>query len=105
VAKKPKRERAIRREAQRRSASIAKDAERLFELEPGGSAERPIEVDSPSIVESRSRATPCPRCGGPHRVEEHAAVAVAGVRLREARLTCRSCGSRRSMWFQLPLYN
>jgi hypothetical protein len=105
VAKKPKRERTVRREAVRRAQSLARDNERLFALEPGGSPERPIDVAAAPIVESRARATPCPRCAGQHHIEEHAAVAVGGVRLREARLVCHQCGTRRSLWFRLPELN
>jgi hypothetical protein len=105
MAKKPKRARTVRREADRRSAAFTRDAERLFTLEPGGAPERPIAVDSASIVESRSTATVCPRCGATHRVDEHVAVSIGGVRLREAKLVCRNCGSRRSLWFRLPVLN
>jgi transposase-like protein len=58
-----------------------------------------------TVVELRAVAMPCPRCEGQHRVEEHAAVVVEGVRLREVRLVCRACGSRRSAWFRLPVLN
>jgi transposase-like protein len=105
VAKKPKRERTLRREAARSAKSFARDRERLFALEPGGSSARPIDVAAVSVIELRALALPCPRCAGAHRLEEHAAVTVAGARLREARLVCRLCGSRRSLWFRLPSVN
>lgn len=105
VAKKPKRDRTVRREAVRRALSLARDKERLFALEPGGAPERPIAVASAPVVDSRARTTLCPRCGGHHHLEEHAAVTIDGVRLREARLKCPTCGSRRSLWFRLPELN
>ena len=105
MAKKPKRERTIRREATRRSVALAHDQERLFRLGPGGSAERPVDLASASVVEIRARAAPCPRCAGTHHVDEHLAVTIHGVQLREARLSCRSCGSTRSLWFRLPTLN
>ena len=105
MSKKPKRARTIRREAVRDAASLAHRRERLFALDPGGSAERPIPVDAVSVVELRAEAMPCPRCEGEQRVDEHAAVTAQGVRLREARMVCRACGSRRSVWFQLPVLN
>lgn len=105
VAKKPKRDRTLRREAARAAAALAADRERLFALEPGGSPERQIDVDAVSIVEVRAAAVACPRCAGRHRVDEHAAVTVAGARLREVRLACAQCGSRRSLWFRLPVLN
>jgi len=105
VPKKPKRDRTVRREAARAAAALATNRERLFALEPGGSPERPIEVDAVPIVELRAAAVACPRCAGRHRLQEHAAVVLAGVRLREARLRCDACGSRRSLWFRLPVLN
>jgi transposase-like protein len=105
MPKKPKRERTVRREAARAAVSLAHDRERLFALEVGGSSARPIDVDAVTVIELRAAAVPCPRCAGEQRVEEHAAVTVDGVRLREARLRCRACGSRRSLWFRLPVMN
>jgi hypothetical protein len=103
MAGKPRRSRTARREADRTLARARGDRERLFAREPGGSAVRPISVPSASVVELRAGSTPCPRCGGEHAVEEHAAVTETGVRLREVRLRCRACGARRSMWFELPV--
>jgi hypothetical protein len=75
--------------------------ERLFSLSPGGAAARPLLIPSPSVVEGRALAERCPRCDGEHELLEHAAVTVNGVRLREARLRCRSCRSARSLFFQI----
>lgn len=105
MSKKPKRARTIRREAQRAAADLMDKRERLFALETGGSPERPIDVEAASVVEVRAQSVRCPRCDGVHRVAEHAAVVVRGSRLREARLVCRQCGSRRSLWFRLPSLN
>lgn len=102
---KPKRPRTARREEARHFSKLAKDRERLFMLEPGGSAERPIEVETPSVIETRARSMPCPRCDGEHEVLEHAAVTTERGSLREARVRCRSCGSRRSIWFRLAALN
>ena len=102
---KPKRARTVRREAARRLTELGRDRERLFLREPGGTPEHPIPVDSSSVVESRARSVPCPRCDGEHRVEEHRAVSTPSGLLREARLVCSRCGSRRSLWFRLPLPN
>jgi hypothetical protein len=101
----PRRARTARREAERRLASLGRDRERLFARSPGGSPERPIEIESAAIVEPRARSTSCPRCGGEHIVDEHAAVTHGGGRLREARLRCRQCGSTRSLWFRLRVVN
>ncbi len=105
MASKPKRARTERRELVRRLERLGREKERLFAREAGGSPEHPLEVDSASVVDVRARATPCPLCDREHTVEEHRAVEHAGARLREARLVCRSCGSRRSLWFRLPVVN
>jgi hypothetical protein len=106
MAPKPKRARTVRREASRAATQLARDRERVFQLSPGGRPDAPIDVSSASVVEVRSSAVPCPRCGGEHVVEEHAAVAGPdGARLRQVRLRCRRCGSTRAMWFRLPTMN
>jgi hypothetical protein len=102
---KPKRARTERREAARRFVRLGKDRERLFAAEPGGSAERPIDVESSSVVEARARSVPCPLCEGELEVVEHAASVTEHGSLREARLRCRRCGARRSLWFRLALPN
>jgi hypothetical protein len=102
---KPKRPRTARREAARKLSKLAEDRERLFALEAGGSAERPIEVGTPSVIDVRARSVPCPRCGGEHEMLEHAAVTTEHGSLREARLRCRQCASRRSIWFRLVTMN
>lgn len=102
---KPKRDRTARREAARAAVKLGTDRERLFRHEPGGSPERPIDVESASIVEPRARSLTCPLCEGEHEVVEHAAVTTPRGALREARLRCRRCGSRRSLWFRLPIVN
>jgi hypothetical protein len=105
VPPKPKRARTLRREAVRQVEQLGRDRERLFRLEPGGSAERPIEVSTPALVEARAREAACPRCGGEQEPVEHRAVVVGGARLREAVLRCRSCGTGRSLWFRLRTVN
>lgn len=100
MAKKP-RPRTQRRETERAIGKLQDARERLFELEPGGSPERALPVASPAIVEVHAESVPCPRCGSKHEVLEHVAATVAGVRLREARLRCRQCGTKRSLWFRI----
>jgi hypothetical protein len=71
-------------------------------LEAGGSPARPLDVPSASVVEAQALGVPCPQCQGPHEMLEHAAItAEGGARLREVRLSCRQCGSRRSLFFRL----
>jgi hypothetical protein len=102
---RPKRGRTEKREAARRSVKLAEGREKLFSREPGGSAERPLEVEGAAVIELRARAVPCPLCDGEQMVLEHAAVTVEAERLREVRLQCRRCGSKRSLWFRIALLN
>jgi predicted RNA-binding Zn-ribbon protein involved in translation (DUF1610 family) len=98
----PKRsERSERRQEERGEARLRDDRERLFLLDPGGSPERPIDAQSAAVIEAQATRVPCPRCGGSQEVIEHAARVHASVRLREAKLRCRQCGSTRSLWFRI----
>lgn len=78
-----------------------RDLERLAQLDTGGSAARPIAVTSPSQVEVVALRRACPLCGGPLRLEEHAAAVVDGARLRIARVACTACAVRRALYFRL----
>ncbi len=95
------RPRTERRELARNEEKLGLEREKLFALEAGGSPRRPREVASASLVEPEARSARCPRCGGEQQVDEHLAATIEGVRLREARLRCRQCGSRRSLWFKI----
>ena len=98
----PKRsERTVRREHERAHTRLLGDRERLFALEPGGQPQRPIEAASAAVIEAHAVGVPCPRCAGSQEVLEHAARVHDGARLREIRLCCRQCGSKRSLWFKI----
>jgi hypothetical protein len=99
--KPTERARTARRAALRASDKLARQRERLFQLEPGAAPERPIDVDSPSVVELRAAALECPRCQVAFRVEAHRAPSSPGMRLREAEVSCPRCGQHRSIWFRL----
>jgi transposase-like protein len=100
--RQPKRsERTVRREGERATTRLQEDRERLFALEPGGRIERPIEAASAAVIEAHATSVPCPRCDSGQEVTEHIALVHQGVRLREAQLRCRQCGSRRSLWFKI----
>ena len=103
MAKKKKTERArsLRRAAQRATDKLGRQRERLLELEPGGSPERPIDVESASVVEPRAQSLHCPRCDTPLRVDAHLAPSTPGMRLREVQASCPRCGHRRTVWFRL----
>lgn len=101
MAAKKSRPRTKLRQAARATTKLQSARERLFELEPGGSAERPFAIVSAAVVETHAESVPCPRCEGRQEVLEHVARTIDGARLREARLRCRQCGTTRSMWFRI----
>ncbi|HEU0035059.1 MAG TPA: hypothetical protein VFQ53_30745 [Kofleriaceae bacterium] len=90
-------ERTARREAERAAKKLVQDREKLARLVAGGSPERPIAVESPSVIEVRVRATPCPQCEGLLRVDDHRAEAG----LRAVDVTCTLCHAKRTLWFKL----
>jgi hypothetical protein len=99
--------RGQRRAAERAAVSLAKDRVRLAELEPGGAPERPIVVDSASVVESRARDTRCAVCEAGLELADHDVVAHAGASLRRTRLVCKECHTPRVIWFRIapPMAN
>jgi ferredoxin len=92
---------AERRAMARAQEKLGKKREQLAKIEAGGSPERPIDVVSASVVETRATSIPCPRCLGTCRVEEHAAETVEDRRLRIARMKCAQCGTGRAVYFRI----
>ncbi len=101
MAAKPKRPRAERRQADRDLEKARRDARKLYQLEPGGSADRPLVVTSPSQIEIDAASRPCPLCGGELRAGLHEVREVAGQRLRVAPLSCRSCRATFERFYRL----
>ena len=102
---KKKSPRTERRESERAALKIARQREKLATLEEGGSPERPIAMESASQVEAHARSISCARCGGSLLVAEHTAETIDHARLRVARMTCPTCGARRSVYFRLKTLN
>lgn len=75
--------------------------DKLAELEPGGSAERPLEVTTASLVEPVAKDLRCARCEGPLRVDDHAARAS----LRVVSLSCVACGASRVVYVRIAKAN
>lgn len=92
-----KRARTERRKMDRDREKLADAREQLARISPGGSPERPLVVESASVVEPRALALGCARCGGELRLEDHAAV----QGLRRVRARCRPCGAVREVWLRL----
>jgi hypothetical protein len=86
-------ERALRKEVRLREGRAAQL--------PGGSAERPIDVPSASVVEGKARATPCIQCEGDLELRGDRAVSTARGVLRELALACRRCHTPRTLWFRI----
>jgi hypothetical protein len=101
VAKKKPSPRAERREAARAAEKLGRAREVLARLEPGGAAERPVDVESASQIEPHASALGCLRCDGPLRIDEHAAVTLGERRLRVVKMRCAQCGTKRDAWFRI----
>ena len=91
-------ERTERRARERELRRLVRDRERLAELEPGGSAERPIDIASPAVIEGRVGSLRCPQCDGNYAIDDHQS-ASPGVRV--VSVTCRMCRTSRQYWFRL----
>lgn len=98
MSKKPTRARTERRVREREARGLVRDRERLAALSTGGSAERPIVVETVSVIEPRIRSLPCPQCDGELELRDHRA---AGAGLREVDVRCRRCHAPRTLWFRL----
>jgi hypothetical protein len=101
-----KRSRTERREREREAQKLARARVKLADLEPGGAADRPIEVASASVIEPHALSMPCAACGTASiRVDEHIAVTVGEAgderRLRVVRARCATCGHRRDVYFRI----
>ncbi|HRG97348.1 MAG TPA: hypothetical protein PLR99_13935 [Polyangiaceae bacterium] len=107
MAKRPKRDRTVRREASRALDKSRAERLALAKLEAGGAPERPRVVSTAALVEPTARSLPCPACGGSVRLVEHTAEERAGRRLRVCVVDCSACGARVERFFEVapPLLN
>jgi len=78
-----------------------RDLDRLARLAPGGAPDRPIDVDTPAVVDVMAEARRCPLCEGTLQLREHTAETIGGERLRVAHVQCTSCGIARAIYFRL----
>jgi len=100
-AKRTPRLRTLERRSRNLDDKLVRNKSKMLDLLPGGTRQLPLDVSSASLVEPKARSVRCPRCDEPFTVEAHEAHADDGARLREARLHCRICDERRSMWFRV----
>jgi predicted Zn finger-like uncharacterized protein len=96
--RKKRPDRSTRHGAGRAARQLVRDRERLAALVPGGSADRPIDVPSSAVIETRAEAQRCPQCDGPYRIDDHQAPSAS---LRELSVQCQRCGVARRLWFRI----
>jgi hypothetical protein len=103
VAKKKAgtRQRTLDRALERKRQKLHEARVQLARLEPGGSPERPLEVSSASVVQSRAESEPCLRCNGAMRCAEHGTAEGSHGLLRLVELSCRSCGETRRVYLRI----
>lgn len=100
MAKKKKRRerpRTVRRRRERALDALGDARERLAALSAGGAADRPLDVDSASVVELVAARLGCARCDGAVRVLRHDAV----DGLRRVHTRCTTCERTREVWLRL----
>ena len=98
---KKSRPRTMRRTEVRRVQKLAAERIALAKAEVGGSAARPLVVESAAIVESRAYGLGCAVCAGVLRGFAHDAVTVDGVALRRVQSGCVECNTERETWVQI----
>jgi hypothetical protein len=99
---RPPRPRRQQREQQRALRKTVRQLERLAAELPGGSPERPIEVASASVVETKARAIPCVQCEAIEmELRGDRATSTARGILRELAMVCRQCHAARAVWLRV----
>ncbi|HEX3904135.1 MAG TPA: hypothetical protein VH853_14950 [Polyangia bacterium] len=99
---RPPRPRRQQREQQRALRKTVRQIERLAGELPGGSAERPLDVTSASVVETRARATECIQCDAVEmEIRGDRATSTARGVLREVAMVCRRCHAGRTVWVRV----
>lgn len=91
-------ERTERRAKERAARQLVRDREKLAGLVAGGSAERPIEVTSSAVIETRVRSLSCPQCEGEYKILDHRST---GAGMRAVDVRCHTCGTPRTLWFRI----
>jgi hypothetical protein len=99
---RPPRPRRQQREQERALRKTVRQLERLAAEMPGGSPERPIDVTSASVVETKARSLPCVQCEAIEmELRGDRATSTARGILRELALVCRQCHAARAVWFRV----
>ena len=104
--KKPKKKARRLTKAERAQRALRSDQETLARMEPGGTPERPLDVPSPSVVESRAIGLGCVYCEGEVKLRAHEAEKVGAQLLRRIETECGACGGTREVWVRAsPVLN
>src|SRR5450631_775454 len=99
---RPPRPRRQQREQQRVLRKSVRQVERLAAELPGGSPERPIDITSASVVETKARAIQCVQCDALEmELRGDRATSTARGVLRELAMVCRQCHAPRAIWFRV----
>jgi len=99
---RPPRPRRQQREQQRTLRKSVRQLQRLAAEMRGGSPERPIDVASASVVETKARAVPCVQCEATEmELRGDRATSTARGVLRELAMVCRQCHATRALWFRV----
>ncbi len=98
-----KRPRTLRREADRETEALIAAKEKLATLEAGGTEERPLAVESASLVEPRALRERCLACDSAVDLVDHRAVHVRGTLVREVVVKCKRCARRRALWIRVAV--
>jgi hypothetical protein len=91
------RPRTVRRQLDRDRKKLDEAKLKLASLEPGFRADRPIVVDSASVIEPHVRGMRCPVCDVGYHVNEH----VATPEGRTVLARCPQCGRTPRIYFVL----
>ena len=99
---RPPRPRRQKREQERALRKTVRQLERLAVELPGGAPERPLEVASASVVETKARAMRCIQCAATEmELRSDRATSTARGVLRELAMVCRQCHAGRAVWFRV----
>jgi hypothetical protein len=91
----------VRRRPKGKRSKIAELTSELVRIVDGGSRDRPIVVDTASLVEPTAAGEPCLRCGETTRAMEHEVERYMGEPLRVVRIRCRGCGYERPVYVRI----
>jgi hypothetical protein len=101
MARRPLTRRGARRQQARDAEALASDLEKLETMAPGGTPQRPLDVESAAQVDVIAGRRPCPRCRVARRLDQHVVRTVDGQSLRVALVACPRCARRAELWFRL----